>query len=330
MNAVDLELLRALSAGGDPVPAAELAERCGIPAQELSGRLDELTRCGFVLERHPHRGVRRLQDPPHPVAEVIRAAMPCDSQLGRDILVFRETSSTNDVALRLGSDGAAHGTVVVAESQTGGRGRHGRVWHSKQGGGLWISVLLRPDAPPSLWPGLALAAGCAVAETAESLGAPECRLKWPNDVVVAGRKIAGILLESRTASRPASGGFVVVGIGLNLEQRDFPEEIAGVAISLPQAGGCPCGVNAAAPRLLSSLEEWYGRWSGDFGAVVDECNRRDALRGQAVHLAVGEETVDGTAWGIGRDGALVIRLDDGSEYHAQYGEATFHVPHPKS
>ena len=170
---------------------------------ESLAQLGELGRLGYVVEQHPLRGLRLVQSPDRLMAEDLRARVTAQV-VGREVLVFEETGSTNDVAARLAAGGQVEGTVVFAETQTRGRGRHGRAWVSPKGRGLWFSVVLRPRFP---MPRLTIAASVAVARV---VGEP-ARIKWPNDVMWAGRKLAGILSEAR-------GNTAMLGVGLNEQE----------------------------------------------------------------------------------------------------------------
>lgn len=213
--------------------------------------------------------------------------------LGSPRLHLRVTESTNDRARELAAAGAAHGTLVTAGRQTAGRGRQGRAWVAPEGAALLCSLVLR-----SFDELLPLRAGLAVADLAGG------RVKWPNDVWVEGRKVAGILAEGRPQE-----GWVVLGIGVNVEPVDFPEELAGRATTL----GRPGEVEAVLRELLDALEERLAEPAGDTLRALRE---RDALRGRRVRWAGGE----GTAAGISDDGGLLVELDGGAETVLAAGE----------
>ena len=222
----------------------------------------------------PYNGVARL-DP-----DLLRAWVPESAVVGRQVLVFEETDSTNDLAARAGEDGLAEGLVIFAESQRAGRGTSGRRWVSPPRQNLLFSVLLRPvDLPAARWPELTFCAALAVAEAAERLTGQAARIKWPNDVLLAGRKVAGILLETYRRDR---AGFVVIGIGLNVLQRaeDFDPAIRARAGSLAMIAAA-ARVDAAPPKreeaaaaVLTRLGELYDRWRGGFAGIMAECERR--------------------------------------------------------
>jgi BirA family biotin operon repressor/biotin-[acetyl-CoA-carboxylase] ligase len=214
---------------------------------------------------------------------------------------FRRTDSTNTRARELAAAGAPHGTVVTADEQTAGRGRQGRTWTAPPGAALLYSAVLRPLEPRhSLLP---LAVALAVCETAERLRPGiECKVKWPNDVHLDGRKLAGILIEARPQD-----GWAVLGIGLNLTiaRAEFPAELRDRATSLfpPELPNPEPSLEASA-ALSDALSEWL---DADQERVLAEWRRRDALRGREV----GWEQGTGVAEGIDERGYLIVRVADG-------------------
>ncbi|MFL5869206.1 MAG: biotin--[acetyl-CoA-carboxylase] ligase [Thermoleophilaceae bacterium] len=209
---------------------------------------------------------------------------------------FRTVDSTNEQAKALALDGAPHGTLVTADEQTAGRGRQGRVWTAPPRSSLLMSLLLRElDERHALLP---LAAAVAVCEALEPL---ECRVKWPNDVWIDGRKLAGILLEGRPQD-----GWAVLGIGLNvnLQPEDLPEELRETATSIAAAAGEPRDLEDQLAALLRSLDAWIG---ASQEAVLAAWRERDAIIGRQVSWDGGE----GRAAGIDDSGALLVETLDG-------------------
>jgi BirA family transcriptional regulator, biotin operon repressor / biotin---[acetyl-CoA-carboxylase] ligase len=218
--------------------------------------------------------------------------------LGRPRLHLRVTTSTNDRARELAQAGAPHGTLVTATEQTAGRGRQGRTWSAPAGRALLMSIVLRET--PALLP---LAAALAVADVAGS----DARVKWPNDVLVDGRKVAGILAEARVQE-----GWAVVGIGLNVALRleDLPAELRATAGTL---GLSPADVEPTLQRLLAALERALAL---DGAALLDAYRARDGLRGHEVRWAGGR----GRAAGIDGSGRLVVELPEGGRTALNAGE----------
>jgi len=216
--------------------------------------------------------------------------------LGHPHVHLRRTTSTNDHARALAAAGAPAGTLVTASEQTAGRGRQGRTWTAPPGRALLLSLVLR-----ELDGLLPLRAGLAVAE----LAGPPARVKWPNDVLVEGRKVAGVLLEARTQE-----GWAVLGIGVNVAVEAFPPELEEIAGSL---GRPPEELAAALRELLAALERWLAE---DAGAVIAALRERDALLGRPVRWADGE----GTGAGIDSDGSLLIMTRAGERLALGAGE----------
>jgi BirA family biotin operon repressor/biotin-[acetyl-CoA-carboxylase] ligase len=215
--------------------------------------------------------------------------------LGQPRLHCRRIESTNVRARELAAAGAPHGTVVSAAEQTAGRGRQGRTWVAPAGRALLCSVIVREL--PRLLP---LAAGLAVADTVDLMGQGDDRalVKWPNDVWLSGRKVAGILVEGRPQE-----GWGVVGIGLNvaLRESDFPPELRATATTL---GLEPEAIEPTLARLLTALATWI---AAPPGAVLDAMRTRDALLGEPVRWASGS----GRGGGIDGDGRLIVLTDAG-------------------
>jgi BirA family transcriptional regulator, biotin operon repressor / biotin---[acetyl-CoA-carboxylase] ligase len=218
--------------------------------------------------------------------------------LGRPRLHLRETTSTNDRARDLAADGAPHGTIVTAGVQTAGRGRQGRTWSAPPGSSLLLSLILR-----SFDGLLPLRAGLAVAE----LAGPHARVKWPNDVLIEGRKVAGILVEARP-----SEGWAVLGIGLNaaLKVAELPPDLRDTAATL---GRAPGELDVVLGELLDGLARWLG---APVDEVVAALRARDALLDQRVAWNGGE----GVGAGIDGAGRLLVRYADGSETVLEAGE----------
>lgn len=227
-------------------------------------------------------------------------------RLGSRIECVDETESTNSDAVAAGRAGAEEGLVIIAESQRRGRGRLGRPWVSPPGVNLYCSVLLRPALAPADVPLLTLVAGVAVAD-AVAAECPAVQIKWPNDVILEGKKVAGILTEMEVrAGLPA---FVVIGIGVNLNATEdaFPPELRPIATSIALAAGHAVDRATFAAGLLNALDARYESLLRDgFSALLPAWSERDALRGRRVQVRVGDEVVEGVAAGLAANGRLQI------------------------
>jgi len=232
--------------------------------------------------------------------------------IGHPLEVLGEVGSTNDVAMVAGQAGTPEGLVVLADRQTAGRGRRGRSWASAAGVGLYTSILLRPDLLPDRVPLLTLVAGLGVAEAIEEVTGFAARLKWPNDVLMDGRKVAGILAE--TAFTDTRISHVVVGIGINVNhgRQDLPEALFPEATSLYLATGRLTSRGQLAAAVYNSLERWYGLFCRKrFDEILASGRARSASLGHAVEILAEEGTWQGVAMDLDSDGALLVRAEDG-------------------
>jgi BirA family transcriptional regulator, biotin operon repressor / biotin---[acetyl-CoA-carboxylase] ligase len=219
-------------------------------------------------------------------------------------LDFREaTGSTNDDVREAARAGAPAGLVVVAERQQSGRGRRGAAWVCPPGEGLAFSVLLRLSEPKALWPRLSLAAGLAVAEGLDRHGVA-AEVKWPNDVWIGGKKIAGILVE-------AGEDFVVVGIGINVAVTEFPAALEDSATSLALECGEASGLPLVLASVLERLPVWQAKIGTDFDELLRRFRERCALTGKQVRLTCADGVLEGEAVGIGDGGELLVRTAEG-------------------
>ncbi len=287
-------------AAGQFVSPAQL----GMPADQLAREIAELRQLGYHIESHPHLGYRLLGAPDRLSADDLKAQTRTQI-IGREILVFEQTTSTNDIVAHLARSRAAEGLVVFAESQTKGRGRLGRTWVSPRGKGLWFSVLLRPGFPRSAATRLTVAGSVAVASAIRKTTGLDARIKWPNDVTIAGKKVAGILTELRAEGDEILTAILGIGIDVNCRAAEIPAE---VATSLLIETGQPHDRAALAAEVLAALDHFY---RADFDAVVAEWARLSTTLGRQLLVKVGTRRIEGHAQALDSDGALLLRLDDG-------------------
>jgi len=240
--------------------------------------------------------------------------------IGAEMHCLDRVDSTNTRARELGLQGAADGAVVIAEEQSGGRGRRGRSWVSPRGRNLYMSVVLRSELPPESIAQLSLVAGVACAEGLEEWCAP--RLKWPNDVLVGGRKVVGILAELEARG---SAPFVVLGIGVNVNMtlEDLPPELHEKAGSLRMATGREVERACVAGRLLTHLERRYEALRSDgFDAVARRWNELAGFLGRHIRVEEPGGTFAGEVLGLDQSGALRLRLAGGEEHRVLAGDVT--------
>jgi BirA family biotin operon repressor/biotin-[acetyl-CoA-carboxylase] ligase len=244
--------------------------------------------------------------------------------LGGRLEFHARLGSTSDRARDLAASGEPHGTIVIADEQVSGRGRGGRSWHSPGRLGIYLSCILRPDAPPEQAPLAGLVAAVACREAAASFlsGEGTVRLKWPNDVVSGRRKLAGILPESRTSQEGIRD--IVLGVGLNVNHatEDFPEDLRARATSLRLLAGAPLDRVAVAARLVTALDQWYNVWVREGGEAITRAYaaHNPDLAGRRVRVNDRGGSWEGITEGIAPDGALCVRREDGGRIAVRFGE----------
>lgn len=280
--------------GGGHVSGEDLGRELGVSRSAIWKHVRELKELGYHIESAPRRGYFLIESPDSLIADEVEAELNT-VVVGCEIHSFKIVTSTNDVARRLAEDGAPDGAVVVAEEQTHGKGRMGRKWESPPSG-LYMSVILRPRIRPSEASRITLLAGVAVASALESLGV-EPRIKWPNDIHVGGRKIAGILTE--LSAEVDRINYVVLGIGINI--RDCPE---GATSVLAEVGAFPRA--RVAGLVLSHLDRLY---RGDWADSLDMWKKMSDTLGQWVRVSTLTGVLEGRAIDIDPDGVLVLDID---------------------
>jgi BirA family biotin operon repressor/biotin-[acetyl-CoA-carboxylase] ligase len=294
------------------VSGADLSAKLGISRAAIWARIEELRKLGYDIEASPHLGYRLRNDPDLLVADDLVARLGKTSVIGRDIRVFEQTTSTNDVIEKLARDGVKEGAVVFAESQTKGRGRLGRQWSSPTRKGLWLSILLRPDLRPQETTQLTVATATALWRAIHKATGLRPEIKWPNDILIRGKKLVGILTElSAEVDRVRH---VTLGIGVNVNQTasDFPPDLRKLATSLRLEASRTVPRAELAATILHELDHDYARVCGGFFAdVADEWEEHCSTLSQSVAIRVGNRTIRGCAESLDDDGALLLRTEHG-------------------
>jgi len=306
----ELVLAFLAEAADEYVSGEAISDKLGLSRAAVWKHVRSLRSRGYRIDAAPARGYRLAEIPDRLGALEVKPLLNTHD-LGQVLHCREELASTSDLAKELAEQGAAHGEVVIAERQTAGRGRRGRSWSSPAGKNLYLSAVLRPELPPQRAAELTLVASLAVCDACRQAGV-DAGIKWPNDVLVGGRKVAGILTE--LAAEPDVVHWVVVGIGVNLNagREDFPEEIRDEATSLAIERGQPVPRALFAAALLSLLEQWLDRHAEEgFEAVRRAWRERSATLGRSVRVEVDGGEVDGVADDLDESGALLVRSESG-------------------
>lgn len=329
---IDHAILRALlAAPGTAVSGEVLAETSGVSRASIKKHIDHLVKVGYPISATPKKGYtlgRKLPDIwcADEITARLELARRSPQALPWQPVLFRETASTNDLALREGQTGTPEGWVALAESQTAGRGRARREWNSPPSSGLWCSLLLRPTGPPAYVTRLTLLAAVALAEALDHVaeGRFHVDIKWPNDLQIEGRKLGGILTEAQV--EPGGVQFAVVGFGLNVNRSEnsFPDDLRRKATSLQIAAGRSFRRAELLTSILLHVEKYYPM---PFSAVRELWKARCVTLGTEVEIRANAEDpaspveIAGVAEDIDERGALLLRRPDGTRETVEAGDA---------
>ncbi|MHB1127650.1 MAG: biotin--[acetyl-CoA-carboxylase] ligase [Bacillota bacterium] len=304
------------------VSGEEISQRLGVSRTAIWKHIQSLREDGYEIESQTRLGYKLVNIPdllhPWEVRQGLNTRI-----FGTRVIHFKQVSSTNDAAREEAEGGALEGTVVVAESQTKGRGRLGRNWVSTFGLGLWVSIIIRPEIAPARAARLTMLSSVAVAEAILEATGLQVGIKWPNDIYFQGRKICGILTEMKAETDIVH--YIILGIGINVnqEEKDFPPEIGGVATSLALCLNHPVSRVKLLQTVLQRLDQLYHefRISG-FEPVLRRWKELNITLGQPVVVNTFQDVFNGTAIDVLEDGALVVRGDDGMQRVFQSGDVS--------
>lgn|SRR5258708_1540170 len=324
MTTTEVSILRELlAADSGYISGTQLARQLGISRVAIWMQLQKLAKQGFAFEARRSRGYKLVKTPAQLHAALVRAYLS-----GRPrpphLVCLDSVDSTNSEAERQLADGAAVPLVILARAQTEGRGRRGRAWHSPPAGNLYCTFVFRPKLEPARLQDFTLWMGLNVCELISNFCKSEPGLKWPNDLLVKGRKVGGMLTEARIDADQIRD--LVFGLGLNLNGRvaDLPRDLQRTATSLADATGAPVDLNRFAAALIGRVLSAYAQFieGGYRDKFAELWARYDVLRGRPVSVIQGNRTVAGLATGIDDEGSLIVRLNSGRTERFRAGEVT--------
>ena len=318
------QILSMLSSAEDFLSGQAISRELGISRAAVWKAIQKFRQEGYVIESGTNRGYR-LQRASMPLtAERITALLPRQHPWREQIVCFDSVGSTNTLAKSMASSGAPHGTVLIADHQTDGRGRLGRSFLSPAGTGVYLSVILRPQCVPGALMHLTCAAAAAMCSAVQRVTGIRPGIKWTNDLVCQGRKLAGILTELSIEAESGMVQYAVVGIGINCRQKlsDFPPEIRDLAGSLSMISGKETDRSRIAAAMITALEE-MDRLLMTQKAEIMDVYRKDCITvGKEVTLHRGAEVRSGKALDVDENGALIVQLADGQTEAVNSGEVS--------
>ena len=315
------EILKLLKETDGYVSGQELCRRFGVSRTAVWKVINQLKEEGYEIEAVRNRGYA-LKGAGDVLSEAELLSCLETEWAGGRIVYFDATDSTNAQAKRLAEAHAPHGTLVVSDRQDGGKGRRGRSWASPSGVGIWMSLILRPEIAPSSASMLTLAAALAVREGIQEETGLSPLIKWPNDLVLNGKKICGILTEMSTELMEIQ--YVITGIGINVNQREFPPEIRDTATSLSLEAGRSFRRSSLIAAILKAFEKDYTAFlkTGDLSLLLEEYNACLVNRGKEVCILDPSGEYRAVAEGIDESGSLLVTLPDGTRREIISGEVS--------
>lgn len=315
------QILDILKKSSDYVSGEKLGEQLSVSRAAVWKEIQKLRKEGYEIEAVSNKGYRLLGGDMVYNKRALEEGMET-KRMGRSVHFYKEVSTTNDCIRTLALEGCEEGTLAVAEKQTAGRGRRGKAWKSPMGTGIWMSLLLRPHIQPAEAPMLTLLGGLAVADAIEEETGLKAGIKWPNDILINGKKVVGILTEMDCEISQVN--FVVLGIGINVNTKTFPAELDGIATSLFLESGKTFSRRYLVQAIMKKLENYYDIFlqAGSFAPLLGEYRKRCITMGKEV-CVTGKESFTATAMDVTPEGELVVkRLDNGKEEVVFSGEVS--------
>lgn len=300
------EILRLLRSADGYISGQELCNRFGVSRTAVWKAINQLKEAGYEIEAQQNKGYRLMAAPDLMTEAEIKSLLHTD-WVAKEVLYFDTIDSTNTKAQELAEKGYPSGTLVVADKQESGKGRRGRSWVSPSGTGIFMTLMIKPDINPNNASMLTLVAALSVAKAITSVTGEEAMIKWPNDIVVNGKKVCGILTEMNAQFDYIN--HIVVGIGINVHNESFPEEISQMASSLMiEAGGKRFHRAQIIAETMSYFEQYYDTFlkTQDLSALVREYDKLLVNRNKSVRVLDPKEPFDGKAMGITPKGELIV------------------------
>ena len=313
-------LLKIRRRRGRPITLSSIRKALKVGQDDIDSALDTLKTLGYKIRRRKEAITFVAAADSLTEAEITYELKT--KLIGKKIFAYRSVKSTNDIAAQLARSGEPEGTIVVSEQQTKGRGRLGRVWRSPPGCGIYVSIILKPRFKPEKAPGLAIMTALALADAVSSCCPGDVRIKWPNDILIGNRKVAGILTELSAERNKID--YVVIGIGINVNHKadDFPPELRPIATSIRTANRRKASRVGLLRQFLQNFEKEYRRYKKDqLASSRRRIRKYSSLLGRNVQLRFGNRTVEGTAVDVDATGALIIEKD-GARRPVTSGEVT--------
>ena len=314
------EILKLLREQDGYLSGQQICETLGVSRTAVWKVMNQLKEEGYQIEAVPNKGYHLLQTPDILSVSEIESRLTTD-HMARKLYYYDVTDSTNTDCKRYMEEEGVHGTLVVADMQRAGKGRRGRSWESPSGHAIFMSLGLKPEISPNKASMLTLVMALAVCDGIAGVTGQETGIKWPNDVVLHQKKICGILTEM--SAQIDYINYIVVGVGINVSNESFPEEVAATATSLYLLTGVRISRAKLAAKIMAEFEKYYAIYleTQDLSGVMNEYNCHLVNRGRSVRVLDPRKEYTGVAQGINQNGELLVQTEDGTA-HVSSGEVS--------
>lgn len=299
----------------------QLSNQLGVTRTAVWKYINALKQEGYIIESVPRKGYKLTNEPDILSKNELLIELE-QSRLGNNIYYFETIDSTNSYAKKMALDGAVEGTIVLSDEQTGGRGRLGRAWVSPPGTSISMSMLLRPDILPNEAAKITEITAASLANAISKVTGLDVGIKWPNDIIIDNKKVCGILTEMNAELNNIN--YVIVGIGINVNIDEFPEEISNIATSLKRIVGKDVSRKDIVINIVKEFEKLYYDFinTGSLDRTVEICKEKSVTLGKVVKIINKKETIIAKAIDITENGELVIKKDDGEIINVISGEVS--------
>jgi len=320
---VKAKILTLLKGSSDYLSGQELCDRFGVSRTAVWKAVKQLKEEGYRIEAVQNKGYKLLESPDVLSEAELKNGMNT-VWAGQTLCFLEKTGSTNVDAKRLAEEGAPHGTLVVADFQESGRGRRGRQWQAPAGCNVYFTIVLRPELSADKASMLTLVMALSVAKAITAQSGLKAGIKWPNDIVVNRKKVCGILTEMTVAMEEKTIQYVVIGVGINVNQKEFPDEIKENAGSLSNESGKSVPRAGMIQKVMEFFEKDYEAFltAGDMSGIMEAYNCLLVNKDRQVKVLDPKDTFEGTARGIDKKGDLLVERENGSVEAVYAGEVS--------
>jgi len=311
------------SNSGQYISGEEISNRLQVSRTAIWKYINQLKELGYIIESQTKKGYRLMESPdsllPQEIEELLKTRC-----IGRNLKYLEQVDSTNLYAKRLAEDGFEDGTVIIADEQLKGKGRLGREWMSPKGKGIWMTIMLKPKINTSEAAKITLLTACAVCLAIEQVGGIQPRIKWPNDIVLNGKKLCGILTEMSVEQDEINYVIVGIGINVNLESQDFPEGLQAMATSIRIEKGSSVIRQELAAAIINNFENYYEPFTktGSIKDHIEQYKAKSAVLGSEVMVKSSSFQMKGIVVDITEEGQLLLMQEDGTIKEIISGEVS--------